>query len=162
MNRFAGLIGNGTAQAEFVSIDRMIHPDAGLVAKFWDHRPADGIRIGRDVPSRSIARLLGRTVVCEPIDTGRDVRIRVAGHDVTRRFSRDIVRSPMSAIFTDRDEFDLRLRTVNEVVATGTPRMMRIVHRCGTVELLRQEAVALPATAPDGVSRWALVFALYF
>jgi hypothetical protein len=51
---------------------------------------------------------------------------------------------------------------MNEALATGTPRMMRIIHHAGSVELLRQEAVVLPMTAPGARNRWALAFAFYF
>ena len=67
-----------------------------------------------------------------------------------------------AAIFDDTSELEIRVGAMNDAVKTGEPRMMRIVHRFGKVELMRHEAVVLPVTSPDVNVRWALVFALYY
>ena len=47
-------------------------------------------------------------------------------------------------------------------IATGEPRMVRFVHHAGCVELMRLEVLVVPVVAPNGIDRWALVFAFYF
>jgi hypothetical protein len=162
MNRFAVWTEGGKAEADFLPIEAMIHPDAEIAMQFWRTRSADGIRIGRDVPSRAIARLLSRAIVCEPLPDGGDYRVQLAGSTVVQRFGYDITGECISEIFDDPAEFRIRLDMLNEALKSGEPRMMRIIHHAGSVELLRQEVVVLPVTARGGKGRRALVFALYF
>jgi hypothetical protein len=162
MDRFAKSIGPGKAKADFRSIETMIDPDAEIALQFWRARPFDGIRIGRDVPSRTIARLLSRIAICEPTPDGGDYRMHLVGSVIHQRLGRDVTGEYISEIFDDPSEFQMRLNGLNDVIKTGEPRMMRIVHRIGSIELMRHEVVVLPVTAPNGIDRWALVFAFYF
>lgn len=162
MDRFAVWTGGGSTEAETLPIKAMAHPDAEMAMQFWRARPADGIHIGRDVPSRSIARLLSRIAVCEPLPDGSDYRVHLAGSTINQRIGYDIAGAYISEIFDDPSEFCVRLKGLNEALDSGEPRMMRIIHRAGSVELLRHEIVVLPVTAPNGKDRWALVFAFYF
>jgi len=162
MDSLSVWIGGGKAEADFLPIDAMLHPDAEIAMQFWRTRPAEGIRIGRDVPSRAVARLLSRVIVCEPLPDGGDYRVHLAGGTVIQRFGYDITGECLSEVFDDPSEFRSRLNGLNEALDSGTPHMMRVVYRAGSVELLRQEVLALPVTAPGGKDRWALVFAFYF
>ena len=162
MNRFENLVGKSPVETELRVIERPIHPDAAIAMAFWQGRPADGIRIGRDLPCRAVARLLSRIAVCEPVQGGGDYRIQLAGGAIDQRLGRSVAGRCLSEVFDEPTEFAVRRDGLNGVIAADAPRMMRIVYRCGSVELLRHEAVALPVTAPNGTDRWALVFALYF
>lgn len=162
MDRLLELLGSGLAVANFLPIEELIHRDAKLAMALWRDRKADGIRIGRDVPSRAIARLLSRIAICAPVADGEDYRIHLAGSAINHRFGRDITGERLSEIFDEPSEFQARIDAMKESAATGEPRMMRIVHLAGSVELLRYELVVLPVTAPNGKDRWALVFAFYF
>lgn len=162
MDGFAVWTRGGGAEADILPIEAMSHPDAELAMQFWQTRPADGIRIRRDVPSRAIASLLSRIVVCEPLPDGCDYRVHLAGGTINQRFGHDIAGEYLSEIFDDPSEFRVRLNGLNEALDSDEPRMMRIIYHAGSVELLRHEIMVLPVTAPNGRDRWALVFALYF
>lgn len=161
MDKLGGLLASGMAVAEVVPVDDVVHPDAAVAMAFWRDRKADGIHIGRDVPSRAVARLLSRVVVCRPTDDG-DFRVHLAGGTINQRFQRDITGERVSELFSDPTDRTACLDGVNAAIATGQPHLVRVTRRAARVELLRNETVVLPATAPNGKDRWALVFAFYF
>jgi hypothetical protein len=161
MDRFSSVHRRGAIEADLVPIDAMIHPDAALAMAFWRRRSADGIKIGRDIPSRAVARLLSRAVVCAPLDDGEDFRIHLAGEAIHQYFGYDVTGRSITSVFEDPAEMKTRLDSMHAAVASGEPRMMRIIYRSGRVELRRHEAIALPVTAPNGKDRWVLVFAFY-
>jgi hypothetical protein len=161
MNRVARLLGNEMAVADLVPATDLIHPDAAVAMDLWRNRKPDGLRIGRDVPSRAIARLLSRIAVCKPMADG-DFCVHLAGSTIIQRFGRDITGERVSEVFDDTPNHAARRDYLTAVITSGEPRMVRITHRIGSVELLRNETVVLPVTAPNGKDRWALVFAFYF
>lgn len=162
MDRFADLIGPGKAKADLRSIETVIDPDAEIALRFWRERPSDGIRVGRDVPSRAIARLLSRVAICEPTPDGGDYRMRLVGSVIHQRLGCDVTGVTISEIYDEPSEFKLRFNGLKDAIDTGEPRLTRVVYRAGSVELMGYELVVLPVTAPNGIDRWALVFAFYF
>ena len=161
MNGVASWIANAEEQSEYLCVDALEHWLAPEALHFWERRPADGIVMGRDVPSRAIARLLNRVIVYEPIDDHRDLKVRLAGAAVRRRFDRDITGLKMSELFGPA-EFPIRFRTTMAAIEQNEPRMVHIVHGTRDIETLRLELLILPALAPHGGDRWALVFCFYF
>lgn len=142
-------------------ITELTHPVAGKVLAFWRERPADGIVIGRDVPSRAIASLLSRIIVHEPIDDGRDLKVRVAGGGIVRRFGIDITGKTMSELFPTPD-FKDRLESVLKAIREGTPQYADCVLCAGNVEMLHTELVILPVYAPNHVDVWGLTVCCFF
>lgn len=161
MNGPAGWIASAEVQSEYRCVDSLDHWLAPEALHFWEHRPADGIVIGRDVPSRAIARLLNRIIVYEPVDARQDLKVRLAGTAVRRRFERDITGLKMSEMFAPA-EFPVRFRTAMDVIEQNTPRMVRVIHGTMDLEVLRLELLILPIIAPNGSDRWALTFCFYF
>lgn len=129
--------------------------------RFWNERPTDGIKIGRDVPSRAISRVLGRLTVFQPVDDGRDFKVFLVGTNVRHRFGRDITGELLSQMYS-AEQFQQRLACQKAVLATGEPNVSRIIHRVAGGEVLKLELVRLPAVAPNGVDRWVLAFVFYF
>ena len=99
MDGSAALIAGREDESEFLCVDALEHWLAPEALDFWEHRPADGIMIGRDVPSRAIARLLNRVIIYEPIDDYRDMKVRLAGVALRRRFDQDVTGLKMSDLF---------------------------------------------------------------
>ena len=161
MDRLADWIEGGMTHSEFVRIDALTHPNATAALKFWDERPSDGIHIGRDVPSRMIARLLSHVTIYEPLPDSTDFRVHLAGSGIRHRFGRDITGETMAEIYNAND-MPVRFKTLLEVVAHNEPRMTRIIHRAGKVDVLKIELLQLPVVAPNGVDRWVLTFVFYF
>ncbi len=161
MDRLARWIESGDTRAEFTRVDKLTHPDAAQAIRFWQERPADGIRIGRDVPSRSIARLLSRIVVYEPVEGGADFKVHLAGSGVRRRFARDITGKTMAQLFSAED-LPARVLSLKYVLSRNEARMTRIIHRAGGVEVMKIELFQVPVTAPNGIDRWVLTFGFHF
>ncbi len=161
MDRLAEWIEGGMTQSEFVPIDTLTHPNAEAALQFWGERPGDGIHIGRDLPSRLIARLLSHVTIYEPLADRSDFKVHLAGSGMRHRFGRDITGETMSEIYSPSD-FPVRYKTLLEVIAHNEPRMMRIIHRAGTVDVLKIELFQIPVVGPNGLDRWALTFVFYF
>jgi hypothetical protein len=161
MNKVADWIESGKTRAAYARVDALTHPDAVLAIDFWQARPADGIRMGRDVPSRAIARLLSRTAIYEPIDNGADFKVHLAGTNLRQRFGRDITGESITQLFSAGD-LPGRHQTLKDIIALNEARMARIVHSIASVDVLTVELLQMPIIAVNGTDRWVLTFAFYF
>ncbi len=145
----------------FHVLDVPRHPQAQEFLAFWKARPKDGIVIGRDVPSRRIAGLLGHIIVFEPVDGGSDYRVRLAGDSIRLRFDRDVTGMLMSEMFPPA-QFREHIATTLAVISSQTPVIIDSHLTNGTVEKMHMEVVILPAVAPDRVGNWTFVGLFYF
>lgn len=157
----AAWIGKSGPRSEYHVVTSLTHRLSGAARCFWEQRPADGIVIGRDVPSRAIARLLSQIVVYRPIDGGRDFVVHIAGDSVRRRFSADITGKKLTELFPP-EECPIRSGTLVEAMERNEPRMVTIGHSNGSLEILRLELLILPALSPDRSEMWPLIFCFYF
>lgn len=157
----ARLIEQGLTKEEFCSIEMPSHPDAAIALQFWNERRSDGIRLGRDIPSRAISRLLSRLTVFRPIDDGSDADVYLVGADVRHRFGRDITGERLSQMY-NAEQFSQRISCQKEVLKTGRPNASKIIHRIGGADLLKLELLRMPAVAPNGIDHWVLAFVFYF
>ena len=153
--------GNVGIHSEYRSIGTLTHPQAMKAVAFWDARPADGIIIGRDVPSRAIASLLSYVIVHEPIDGGSDLKVRLAGASIRKRFGRDITGETMSKMFPTPD-FPDRLSSVMTAIETGVPQYAFCLVTSGSLVILHTELVIMPVLAHDRVTKWGLTVASFF
>jgi hypothetical protein len=147
--------------SEYQPIAAPTHPQAGSALAFWDARPADGIIIGRDVPSRAIASMLSTIIVHEPINGGSNLKVRVAGTAIRRRFGRDVTGSTLSELFPT-PAFPSRLKSVLTAIETNAPQFADCQFNNGSLGILHSELVILPIFAPDRVSKWGLSFVFFF
>jgi hypothetical protein len=161
MSSAANWIASGEDQSEFRRVEALGHWQAPEAVRFWEQRPADGIVIGRDIPSRGIARLLNRVLIYEPSDERRDLKVHLAGSAIRYRFGRDVTGLRMSELFRP-EEYPIRFRAVMEAIERNEPRMALITHGTKDFEVLRLELLMLPVIAPNGSDRWGLVFCFYF
>ena len=131
------------------------HPDAQELLAFWKSRPSGGIVIGRDVPSRKIANLLGHIAIYEPVDGRRDFRVRLAGNSVRGRYGSDIKGKLMSELF-DAEAFAYNCAKAKEVLLSH--QMMIFEADLSQFGITRRtyEVVLLPVLAPDQSSKWML------
>jgi hypothetical protein len=147
---------------EFKVIAEPAHADSAALLEFWHARMADGgFVVGRDVPSRPLARLLRNLTVYEPTADGRDLRVRLAGATIRRRFDRDITGQKLSELFSPED-FTHHSRGTFKAIRTGRPVVLDSkLKRNGVIEM-HLEIVVLPVLAPDLVTPWVLVGLFYF
>jgi len=145
----------------YAIIPEAVHPDSKKLLAFWEARPKDGIVMGRDVPSRAIARLLSRIAVWEPVDEGRNMRIRLAGEAMHRQFQGDLRGRLMSELFPPENFAD-HLGNARRVLETGLPLILDARVSYGNIEKLHTEVVLLPVVAPDRNGFWVLAGGFHF
>jgi hypothetical protein len=104
--------------------------------------------------------LLSHVIVQEPINGGNDLKVRVAGTAVRRRFGRDITGDIMSNLF-QAPTFPARLKSVLTAIETGAPQFADCQLSNGSLEILHSELVILPILAPDRVSKWAMTVVFF-
>ncbi len=85
-----------TESFKTISIPR--HSGAQKLLVFWNTRPSDGIMLGRDVPSRAIAPLLGDVTIWQTVGGGEDYIVHHMGEAVRARFGGYVVGERMSAL----------------------------------------------------------------
>lgn len=140
-----------------VTLDEPQHPDAQLTLRVWRARVADGgFVVGRDIPSRELLGVLRSLGVYEPVDGGRDFRMRIAGTAFYRRFGQEVTGSLMSDLF-DPQAFQNIRNEMAAVIAHNTPVSVAVERTQGGRAAARTEILVLPVTAPDHVGHWGMV-----
>jgi hypothetical protein len=147
----------------YFRVDAPRHRDAIALLEYWRARMAagGGFVVGRDIPARPIARLLRNVILWEPLAGNADLRVRLAGADVRRRFDMQLKGSLMSQMFSAEDAA-VHLKSGFEVIAGGQPMVLDTSLRRGNVEELHTEVLLLPVTARDLKSAWLLASLFYF
>ena len=140
-------------------LDRPNHPNAQALLEFWrEHEKAGGIRMGRDIPSRALAKFLPNIIIAEPLNNWADARIRLAGTAFMERFGRDVAGELTSHLYADDpDGAALLLKLARQAAEIRKPGMIDLRIRADEIEVFHIETVLLPIFAPDGATCWALV-----
>lgn len=135
------------------------HPSSKVLIAHWrGFEATGGMRMGRDVPSRSIATLLSCISICEPVDDWADGRIRIAGSILTLRFGRDIHGMLVSELYKDDPRGGrMLLENARHAQEKREPGLMSARVLADQHEVMRFEVVALPIFAADGLARLSLV-----
>lgn len=137
------------------------HFGARLLYDYWSDCNGQGrFMVGRDVPSRALGPIMRNLMLCEPVDGGRDFRIRLAGAALLRRFGRDVTGEKYSTIFRN-EVASHRCSDLREMLHSGEPVMRDVSIPQGTRPQLRFEVLSVPITASDGKSMWALTGIFY-
>lgn len=126
-----------------------VHRGARILLEAWRAREAEGrFVVGRDVPSRGLARILSGLALYEPLYTG-DFRVRLAGHSVRRRFGREVTGENLSRLM-DEAQFARHAAQMKTLLESGTPLIAEV--RLHEGERLRfcYELVVVRVFAPDG------------
>lgn len=134
------------------------HPSSKELIAHWRACEAKGgMRMGRDVPSRAIAKFLANISVCEPVDDWADAQIRVAGSIMILRFGRDIGGMLISELYrSDPKGGQMLLDNARRAQKTREPGLLSTRVCSNELEIMRFEVVALPIFAADGVSPLSL------
>lgn len=156
-------IDNGIRQPHDVprELDAPTHTQAKQLMDIWATRPADGLRLGRDVPSRRIARLLSNILIWEPTQDQSDLSIRHAGEGVELRFGAGAKGKRLSQLFSPADAASHRA-LVCRAVETKAPVIFESILRSDVIELMHLEVVVLPVVSPDGAGLWPMAGLFYF
>ncbi|HEY1630899.1 MAG TPA: PAS domain-containing protein [Rhizomicrobium sp.] len=150
------------AQEKRSRIPEPIHFGARLLFDTWRRRRAkEGFMVGRDVPSRALASVLRNLILYEPLDGGRDFKIRLAGSALIRRFDCDVTGLKLSEVY-DRAHFECRGDAMRGIIANDAPQIhdVKFVAR-GSTEL-HFEVMGLPVLSAGGTAVWVLGGLFYY
>ncbi|MGD0189243.1 MAG: hypothetical protein ABSD74_00725 [Rhizomicrobium sp.] len=126
-----------------------------LLEKWWDRQSRGGIVMGRDLPSRELGCVLRNLAVYEPVDLGRDYRVRLAGAAFMRRFAKEIGGLRLSEFVMSDDFHDHRM-SLCQAIVIGAPIIhdVRVVR--GERVLAEFETMHLRILAPRCATSWVL------
>jgi hypothetical protein len=155
-------LGGESADVVPVTIAAPEHPEAKALLAYWEHcRTGGGMRIGRDIPSREIARLMSRLSVLEPVEERRDFRFRLVGSGWLRRFGRDVSGLRLSELYQGAS-FEHYVSGLAAVLESGRPNIVDVRIKSRLREMHHVEYVELPVESADGAQVWALTGAFHF
>ena len=123
------------------------HRDAQKLLDFWNER-GRVLVMGRDLPSRPIARLLPNLAILDYRAARQDFRVRLAGFSLVRRFGRDIGQHYLSEVVPNRQFEGLR-DLLMEARDTGVPLIQDIRIKSPMRPLLHYEMLLLRVLAVD-------------
>ena len=145
-------------------LDKPNHPSAQALLEFWrEHEKTGGMRMGRDIPSRALARFLPNIIIAESLGHWDDARIRLAGTAFMERFGRDVAGELTSRLYAeDPDGAALLLKLARQAAEMRKPGMIDLRIRADEIDVFHIETLLLPIFAPDGTTCWAMVGAFRF
>lgn len=156
----------GSELAEsFHRIDMPRQKGACELVDFWNARPEDGIEVGRDIPSRKVARFLSQILIWQPIPGEADMRLHLAGEALRLRFGGNAVGGRFSEL-VDSKIVPFFLSRVGAMQAQDTCACFDMhLSRPYPVEGrkdLHFEMVVFPVWSPGRTGRWILNGLFYF
>ena len=157
---------NPTPQYRYVRKVRSTadHPSSVALMSCWrEHEAKGGMRMGRDIPSRALVKLLPHILITEAVDDWQDARIRLAGTALLERFGRDIAGSLATQIYADDLEgIKFLLQHQRRAMEVREPCVVDTRIFLDGMEMMHLEIVLLPIYSPDGNDIWNLVGAFRF
>lgn len=151
----------GYLQETFIPLAKPCHTSAQKLLEFWDNRPADGIVVGRDIPSRQIASLLSHITMWEPVAGGRDYMMRYMGETLRARYRGYAVGRLMSELLSP-DLFAYQIDSFMQLIANDTVEVLDIAQSHNGCNYLHYEVVAFPVLASNAKEHWAVAGTFYF
>jgi hypothetical protein len=135
------------------------HPRSIVLIGYWRAlEGSGGMRVGRDIPSRTLTKFLPNIAICEPLHAWADARIRLAGSILTERFGRDVGGLLISELYQSGPEGGrMLLDSARRAQETRRPGLLSTRVTANDVELMRFEVIALPIFTHDGLSPLCLV-----
>lgn len=153
-----GLVWQNSSAADVEEVHQEIPEPAQFGARLlldhWNGN-ADGITVGRDLPSRKLACVLRNVALLEPRDGMADFHIRLAGTAFMRRFGRDVSGLKLSEVY-DREHFEAHRARYARVIASRRPHVADVELRRNRRTFSRVESVCLPIWPPHRQESWIL------
>ena len=129
---------------------------ACLLLDQWRAQEArGGFVVGRDVPSRDLAGILRNISLCEPIDGGRDFRVRLAGTAFMRRFGRDITGLTLSKL-CDPSLIEEKRAALLSIIRSKKPVIVDVKIMRNLRTVMRFEGLGLRVLSPDRKDIWVM------
>ena len=138
------------------------HPEGIALHDYWSRcRARGGLKMGRDLPAREIAKLMSKLSVFEPNADRSDFRFRLVASGWLTLYGRDVKGEWLSTLY-DRAAFEHYSSGLRRVLDTNAPHITDV-----RVYKLRQvhqhiEYVGLPVEPSDGTGTCILIGAFRF
>lgn len=132
-----------------------VHQGARHLLACWQAREQEGcFTVGRDIPSRELARVLGGVALFQPVPPD-DFVVRLAGEAMRRRYGRDVSGARLSDLL-DAPRFARESAHWRALLEDARPFIEEVrVMEDGRVALC-YESLALRVLAADGVTPWVM------
>ena len=141
---------------EHTVLSAPVHRDACFLHAEWHkHASTGGFMVGIHIPSRKLGRVLPALSLYDPIDRGRDFRVRLAGTALRRRFGRDITGLKLSDVFRGKS-FDYYAGRMRRVLTDGEPFMLDLRTMHDGVTQMRFEWLGVQVFSPDCRHPWIM------
>jgi len=143
-------------------IDAPCHPEGVQLHDYWLRcRARGGLKAGRDLPAREIAKLMSKLSVFEPNADKSDFRFRLAASGWLTLYGRDVKGEWLSSLYNEA-AFEHYRDGLRRVVDTDAPHITHV-----RVYKLRQvqqhiEYVGLPIEPAQGPGTCILIGAFRF
>jgi hypothetical protein len=145
-----------SAQDEHTVLAEPKHRDARFLLDEWRKQAATGgFMVGIHIPSRKLARVLPAISLYDPIENGRDFRVRLAGTALRRRFGRDITGAKFSEVFSGKS-FDYYAGRMRKVLADGEPFVLDLKTMSDGLTRLHFEWLGVQVFSPDCRHPWVM------
>lgn len=126
-----------------------------LLDYWWEHQPRGGIVVGKHLPSHTLRTELKSLAIYEPVDGGREFRVRLAGTAYLRRFARETGGLRLSEFLARENLMEHRWLLANAIgMAAPLVHDVRVV--VGKKTYIEFETLHLKVWAPDMRAAWAL------
>lgn len=154
-------VGAGYLQETFIPLTEPRHTATRQLLSFWQNRPQDGITLGRDIPSRQITRLLSHITVWEPVDGGRDYRMRYMGETLRARHHGYGVGKMMSQLVSP-ELFAYQIDACMRLIEKDEMEILDVAQSYSGCVYLHYEVMAFSVVAPQEKGRWLVAGTFYF
>jgi hypothetical protein len=136
------------------------HPHARALLDYWNEicRSGDFV-MGRDVPARTISKLMKHLTVFEPTDG--DFRLRLVGDLIRQKYGYDATGMLVSEVY-DPVAGQQFVSLLSNVVARGRPVVQDVRLRGVLDDIYRADLLLLPVKAPDREATWVLDGTFYW
>ena len=136
------------------------HKDARMLLEYWIERRRELV-MGRDLPSRRLARTLPNLAILDYRPARQDFRVRLAGFALMRRFGRDIGQHYLREILPNPQLDDLHALLM-EARSSAVPLVQDVKIKCAGRPLLHYEMVLLRALSADRQTPLVLMGLFFF
>jgi hypothetical protein len=134
-----------------------VHAEAAELHRYWlNCQSRGGLMLGRDLPSREIAKLTSKLSVLEANAGQTDFRFRLVGSAWLSRFGRDIKGEWLSSLYAP-DIFESYRTGVQAVLTTGQPKFTDVRVYQHSQQMHHLEYVQLPVISAPGAGRCILM-----
>jgi hypothetical protein len=137
-----------------------VHYGARLLFSHWEEKQREGgFQLGRDLPSRALSTTLRNLMIFEPAADGSDLRVRLAGSALLRRFGRDVTGLMLFDLFAGA-QFERHRSQMADMLIDGEPFFRDVARKKGRNNRLHFEVLGLPVRSESGAP-WALTGTFY-